>query len=333
MHDAGPVTIAKCRSASSCIRGWAISTRPLPFCLARYIARSASRSRSSEPLRAGCATAMPMLTLAVTSVFPRWKGARSWVTIRPATRSAVRGIGPDPTMSANSSPPSRARRSPWRVTVARRRASAARSWSPNVCPSASLTVLKSSTSRSSTAIASTCGSSVRRATSSRLRNSVRLASPVRLSCSRWKSRSSSVFLRSVMSSTVPTSRGSPCVVDGVRRARVDPSDRSVGPQHSVHEIERPSAFGARLHRDDQLRPVVGVGALQHRGDAEIVQPRDAEQAAQLAGRMDRRRDEVLLEAAQPGDSLRCPRGGAARTRLRPRPAPARRSRRLGPRSR
>ena len=149
--------------------------RPLPRCLASYMATSASRISSPARVAAEWLVAMPTLAPTLTASPPagtRWASA---ARIRSATTTTSSGPSRRSSSTANSSPPKRATVSVGRTQSHRRSATAISSWSPTVWPSVSLTVLKSSMSTNSTA---TVGSGLASASSTRSMNSVRLASPV-----------------------------------------------------------------------------------------------------------------------------------------------------------
>jgi hypothetical protein len=72
--------------AASCIDGSKTSKRPLPRLLARYIATSALRTRSSAVLSSALATATPMLAWATRLFPPTSNGSLSNARTRCATR-------------------------------------------------------------------------------------------------------------------------------------------------------------------------------------------------------------------------------------------------------
>ncbi len=169
------------------------SNRAPPRCLARYIAASASRITVSGGVAGSSTVVMPMLTETVVS--PSSKGIG-----RPAIRwirSAIIRISASPLRSSNtsvnSSPPNRAMVSIGRSIPRRRCASAESTLSPALWPSVSLTSLKRSTSRNSTAIVPLVRRERSSATPRRSRNSARLGRPV--SGSRSASSASSVSPR------------------------------------------------------------------------------------------------------------------------------------------
>ena len=151
------------RIALRCMSGLNTTDRALPLPLAVYIAASALRSSSSAPPIDSLLSLMPTLTVTNTSLSSTTNGRRTRLADRgrhPARRPWTPRAG------------SRTRRRP----AARRcrrcagicgcaRPSSVRSWSPAEWPRLSLTVLKSSTSRNSTAT----GSSARRAARARAR--------------------------------------------------------------------------------------------------------------------------------------------------------------------
>jgi hypothetical protein len=106
--------------------------RALPSPFARYIARSALRSRSSLP---GCALdAMPML--APTKISWPWiaNGSRSESSTRCATICAPFVVSRSSSRIANSSPPKRAAVSDGRSQRRSRPATSTSSSSPAACP-------------------------------------------------------------------------------------------------------------------------------------------------------------------------------------------------------
>ena len=135
-----------------CITRLKTTWQARPEDLARYIAVSASRSRSSGRSYSGVWTAMPMLAVAKTSWPPRLIGAvrRSWM--RSATRTASLTSRPPSSRIANSSPPTRAMVSEGRSAAASEPAIWISRSSPTRWPRLSLTILKRSRSRKRTAV-------------------------------------------------------------------------------------------------------------------------------------------------------------------------------------
>jgi hypothetical protein len=140
-------------------------------------------------------TAIPMLAVVVTT--SSWgpgsrNGAASTSRIRSATTSGPASSDGPSTRTTNSSPPRRPTVSLSRITVLSRVLTARSSSSPAACPKVSLTALKSSRSRNSTATGLFCRRARASACSSRSMMSARFGSPVSVS---WNAScaSSSVF--------------------------------------------------------------------------------------------------------------------------------------------
>ncbi len=152
-----------------------------PLALAMYIATSALRTISAASPPASRALAMPMLALTVMVWSPMTYGTRRSRTSRSAIdRDRLRSCSSSVRM-ANSSPPSRATRSPWRTRPLMRSVTAMRSESPAAWPSVSLITLKSSRSMNRTAVilcSAATASCVPRVRSSVSWNMRRLAAPV-----------------------------------------------------------------------------------------------------------------------------------------------------------
>ena len=131
---------------------WASNTacRAMPSALARYMATSASRIRSSGWVSRS-ASAMPIEVDTVSSRPATVIGSPSACWMRAATAVASRASAMSSSRTVNSSPPSRATVSPGRSALPIRAATACSSSSPAWWPSESLTSLKRSRSRKSTA--------------------------------------------------------------------------------------------------------------------------------------------------------------------------------------
>ena len=180
-----------------------ISERPRPRSLARYIAASASRSILAGAW-ASRPTAMPTEAEQKTSPEATANGCSQ----TSAMRSAISKASSSDSTSAsttNSSPPRRATVSEERTTSVRREPTSMSSSSPAWWPSESLTVLKPSTSSSSTATPKPKRSARPKACSTRSKSSARLGRPVSASCSDWwrmtaseRSRSSAEARRSAI---------------------------------------------------------------------------------------------------------------------------------------
>ncbi len=140
-----------CSTACACISESKTSWRPFPAAFARYMAVSASRRRSIGFSYAREPTAMPMLVVMSTSSPWMSKGSRRVWWILSATRVASVTSPSRSRTTPNSSPPRRATVSPGRTQSLSRRLMAMSSWSPARCPRLSLTRLKRSKSRKSTA--------------------------------------------------------------------------------------------------------------------------------------------------------------------------------------
>ena len=155
-----------------------VRKHPPPSRFAAYMARSACLSRSSTVVcDAPAAHVNPMLGRTVNAIPSMTIGELNASRIRSAADTAS-SRGPS-IRTANSSPPSRATRCASPTYRVRRPATRISNSSPAGWPKTSLTVLKSSRSRHTTAsgtISRRCRST---ACSSRSRNSARLASPVR----------------------------------------------------------------------------------------------------------------------------------------------------------
>ncbi len=147
--------------------------------LVRYMAVSASRSRSSgvdwPPGRA----ATPVLTPTVAVTAASTNGSTRQASSRRAASAASSWTAPG-SRTMNSSPPSRARVSPSRRQPANRAPTCRSSSSPASCPRVSLTCLNPSRSRNSRP---TDEPRCARARSSRSNSRARLGRPVRGS---WK---------------------------------------------------------------------------------------------------------------------------------------------------
>ena len=183
-----PRSIARRRSFSSCRTATARSCMvtsntaclAIPMPLARYMAVSASRSRSSGRIEfTPPPSAMPIDAEVKTSCPSMSKGIDSSRCTRSATREASAAVSTPSTSTANSSPPRRATVSPARRVRSRRREIWMSSWSPARWPSESLTTLKRSRSRKSTAKPPRPRPFARsRAIPRRSMNSARFGSPV-----------------------------------------------------------------------------------------------------------------------------------------------------------
>ncbi len=150
---------------------------------------------------------MPTLADTLTGSPPIWKGRDSASTMWSAISSASDGSRMPSMSTANSSPPRRAAVSPARSVAASRREAAMSRWSPTVCPSVSLTTLKSSRSMKSalTSVPPRSRRPLTRERSIRFSSRTRLGRPVSES---WKARcvsSRSSFRWSVTSRRVSTS--------------------------------------------------------------------------------------------------------------------------------
>ena len=132
--------------------GSKIAKPALPLAFAMYIATSALRTMSEATSEASRALAMPMLAVTETCWSPMRYGARSSRTSRSAIATERFRSGVSSVSTANSSPPSRATRSPSRTEPAIRSVTATSRASPAAWPRESLTTLKSSRSRNRTAV-------------------------------------------------------------------------------------------------------------------------------------------------------------------------------------
>jgi hypothetical protein len=155
------------------------------------MALSASRSRE-DAVAATSPVAIPMLAETVTRCPPRSTGPASAARTRSAIPVASSTPGDRSTRIANSSPPRRARVSSARTADCSSRPTSRMSWSPAAWPRLSLTALKPSRSRKTTATSPPLRAVRRSASSSRSVNSARLASPVRTSEKASVARSASV---------------------------------------------------------------------------------------------------------------------------------------------
>ena len=95
--------------------GSKIAKPALPLAFAMYIATSALRTMSEATSEASRALAMPMLAVTETCWSPMRYGARSSRTSRSAIATERFRSGASSVRTANSSPPSRATRSPSRT--------------------------------------------------------------------------------------------------------------------------------------------------------------------------------------------------------------------------
>ena len=157
---------------SSSLRPWRFSTasrmpgsniawRPLPDSFARYIARSALRISSSASWLS-CVVAMPIERWTKMISPAALTGCSNAFMMRSATIVALSLTERSSlTITANSSPPSRAIASSGRTESRSRRATATSSSSPAPWPNESLKVLKSSRSMNSTATSPASASSAR----------------------------------------------------------------------------------------------------------------------------------------------------------------------------
>ena len=239
--------------------------RPLPSAFARYMATSASRITSAGA--ASCsASAMPIEAATTSSRPSRWNGSCSVCWTRSAITVASRASQTSSSRIVNSSPPRRATVSPGRRADSSRRATAISSRSPTWWPSESLTSLKRSRSRNSTAaqVAGWRRWPRRIAWSRRSRNSTRLGSPVRSSCSASCWRRCSAWRRSVTSVWEPTTRvARPVVVAHRDAAGEHPAVAAVAVLDPVLGLEvLGGAVEVALERLGEPGAVVGVHAAQ-----------------------------------------------------------------------
>ena len=230
------------------------SKRPRPRSLARYIAASASREqrlrrRSPSPRRA----AMPTLRADVQRARRRRRTARRAPRAsRSPMRAGVAALVDGPRrITTNSSPPKRATVSPARSTLAQPRAASAQQLVAGGVAEESLTTLKRSRSRKSTATALRAAALRARAPgASRSRSSVRFGRPVSGSCSAWWRSSSSARWRSIASPSTFATLCRNALVLGRERARVRAGANEHAEQSSRSRIAPPAratlAIGALL---------------------------------------------------------------------------------------
>ena len=218
-------TRCSARSSSSSSQ---TTNRLRPSSLARYSARSASRSRSIRVGDCSCTAATPTLALVTTRCpLDSSYGRPSTRTTSAATSSKPTACSPC-TSSTNSSPPSRPTSAPSGACVRSRSATATSSRSPTWCPRLSLTILN----RSRSSIISTIGrSSDASAWSTRTVTMLRLASPVTASVRAIRSSVRCWLLWLVTSRTCTTRNGSdtlePCTgMTVTHTCRTTPSDRT-----------------------------------------------------------------------------------------------------------
>ena len=187
------------------------SARSLPCSLARYMAVSASLSRSagvSDPW----ATAIPTLADTTVESVPSCIGLARAVRTRSAAARASVVLTMSLMTTTNSSPPSLATMSPGRMVRCSLLAASRSRSSPAPWPRESFTTLNLSRSRKSTPTSLSCRADLWRASWRRSRRRARFGSPV---SSSWKARSSScaaTSTRSVTSrafTTTPATAGLP----------------------------------------------------------------------------------------------------------------------------
>ena len=257
------------------------------------ISRSAS-SMSTLP------TAMPMLApIFATWPSPRSTGTSNCAWIRSTTRLMPCASSGPPSRTANSSPPRRAAVSAGRRQPRSRVAIVRSTASPTSWPYSSLTGLKPSRSRYSTAGQACVRAATSTAWRARSRNSVRLGSPVSASCRVWWRSCSlrSVTWRSVSSSRPRSSEVATC------RPKVSSSARSLRP--NVVHVTEPAG--------DEQQPVHPVLGAQ-RGDHRVL-------VAARGGVGVQRGPALAADRGWPGRRRRWP-GGAAGAAPRGRPASA-----------
>ena len=203
-------------------------------------------------------------------------GSSSAPRTRSAARSASTVVGACSSSTANSSPPRRAARSSSRSEPRRRSATVTSSASPAACPSVSLTLLKSSRSRNSTAGAVPSRVS---AASTRSENSERFARPVsgscRASCAR---RSLSSVTAASARAVCPLSRALPAWTPTVSSRR-----RSRGPnawrarrracRRRALPAQATTIAAGRPRPVSPMRRSGRVGEVDHRGVRELVEQR------------------------------------------------------------
>ena len=156
-----------------------------PSSLARYIAASASRMRSSGSRASSPPSAMPIEADTTCWLPPSTSGSASASSIRVATAPGTAESSMSVQRTTNSSPPNRATVSPDRMHIDRRTAAACSSWSPTPWPSESLISLNWSTSMNSTATELPRRRACVIASSRRSTNRVRFGRPVSGS---WRAR-------------------------------------------------------------------------------------------------------------------------------------------------
>ena len=121
------------------------------------MAASASRSRDSGSVPAPCDHAMPTEAEIGTRWLPVVAGSARASSRRRAISAASSGRSSRSQTTMNSSPPKRATTSPGRIRERRRRAASSSTPSPTSWPSESLTTLKPSRSKKSTASPASSG--------------------------------------------------------------------------------------------------------------------------------------------------------------------------------